>query len=94
MVGQATDTRLQVLKYIVEYLEGHRYAPTRQEISDALGLKTRSAVQYHIESLIETGHLERSRYRHRIVRATDKGRAVIDKLKEIESEAGSQSQSQ
>lgn len=84
MVGKATDTRLEVLRFIVDYMDGHRYAPTREEMCQAVGLKSKSAVQYHIDSLIDTGHLERSRYRHRIIRPTETGRAVIDMLREID----------
>ena len=88
MVAKPNDTRLRILSYIVEYMEGHRYAPTRAEIAEAVGLNVRSSVQYHIESLVEDGYLERSVYRHRKIRPTQRGADVVTKLREIDAVPG------
>lgn len=85
MTGKITDTRLRVLEYIVTYLEGHRYAPTRDEIGTALGLQHRSSVQYHIDSLVDGGYLERNRQRHRMLKPTEAGVKAIERLREIDA---------
>lgn len=84
MVGKPSDTRLAVLQFLVTYLESHRYAPTRQEIGEALELNSRSTIQYHIEALVQTGYIERSELRHRMLKPTEKGYAVIAKLRELD----------
>lgn len=81
--GKPSDTRLKILEYLVGYAETHRYAPTRSEIADAVGLSVRSSVQYHIESLVNDGYIERSTYRHRMISPTERGIGVITKLREI-----------
>jgi SOS-response transcriptional repressor LexA len=87
MVGKPSDTRLDVLVFIVGYMDNHRYAPTRDEIADAVGLSSRSSVQYHIETLVTDGFLERSTYRHRMIRPTDRGIAVVAELNVIDGPA-------
>ena len=88
MAGKTTDTRLKVLDYIVTYLEGNRSAPTRAEIAEHLGLKVRSSVQYHVDRLVEDGYLERSTYRHRMVKPTEKGSNAIRRLRELDGIPG------
>lgn len=82
--SRLTDTRLRILEYIAEWMESHRYAPTREEIRQGVGLKVRSSVQYHIESLVADGFLERDVHGHRLIRLTKQGRGVIATLKEID----------
>lgn len=84
MAGKPTDTRLLILQYLVDYSDNHRYAPTRSEIAEAVGLSVRSSVQYHIESLVEDGYIERSTYRHRMIRPTDRGRSVVATLRDLD----------
>ncbi len=80
-----TDTRLRVLEYLVTHMESNRSAPTREEIAAAIGLGPRSSVQYHIDTLVEDGYLDRSTYRHRMIRPTQAG---IDVVQKVRDEAG------
>lgn len=89
MVAKPNETRLQILEFLVDYMKDHRYAPTRDEIAVAVGLSGRPSVQYHIESLVEDGYVERSTYRHRMMRPTQRGNDAISRLREIdESRSG------
>lgn len=76
-----SDTRLRVLEYLIIHMESNRSAPTREEIAAAIGLGPRSSVQYHIDTLVDDGYLERSTYRHRMIRPTKAGINVVAKLK-------------
>lgn len=80
-----TDTRLHVLEYLITHMENNRSAPTREEIAVAIGLGPRSSVQYHIDTLVADGYLERSTYRHRMIRPTQAG---LDVVKKVRDEAG------
>lgn len=89
MVGKATDTRLEILAFVVAHLENNRFGPTRAEIAEGVGLKVRSSVQYHVESLVEDGYLERSVYRHRMLKPTQRGIDVVNTLRTVDAEADS-----
>lgn len=89
MVAKPNDTRLRILEYIVHHLENNRYGPTRAEIAEGVGLNVRSSVQYHVESLVSDGYLERSTYRHRMLKPTQRGRDVITELRSISAETDS-----
>ncbi len=53
--------RLSILTYIEEYVNANQgKPPTVIEIKDALGLKSKSHVQYHLERLAASGYLELS----------------------------------
>ena len=83
-----SETRLRVLEFLVGYMENHRYAPTREEIADAVGLGPRSSIQYHIDSLVEDGYIERITYRHRMIRPTESGVNAIKRLRVIDEGNG------
>lgn len=84
MAGKPSDTRLRVLEYLVSYLEDHRFSPTREEMAQAVGLSTRSTIQYHIDTLVEDGYVERPVYRHRMLRPTEAGENAIKRLRAID----------
>lgn len=83
MGSPATDTRLKVLAYIVAFMDTHRYAPTRDEISEAVGLTNRSSAQYHINILVKEGFLERNTRQHRMMTVTERGFGVVRAAKEV-----------
>jgi SOS-response transcriptional repressor LexA len=64
-------------------METNRSAPTRDEIAKAVGLGPRSSIQYHIDTLVQDGYVERSTYRHRMIRPTQAG---IDVIAELEAD--------
>jgi len=84
MSGKVSETRLRVLEFLVGYMENHRYAPTREEIAAAVGLGPRSSIQYHVDSLVEDGYIERITYRHRMIRPTEAGVNAIKRLRVID----------
>ena len=86
MVAKPNGTRLRVLVYLVDYLKDNRFSPTRDEIATAIGLRTRSSLQYHIDNLADDGYIERSRYRHRMLQPTQRGYDVVQKLREIDED--------
>lgn len=84
MSGSVSETRLKVLEYLVDYMEQSRTAPTRDDIAKAVGLSHRASVQYHIDTLVEGGYVERATYRHRMLRPTEAGVRAIERLREID----------
>jgi len=85
MSGKVSETRLRVLEFLVGYMESHRSAPTREEMAVAVGLGPRSSIQYHIDSLVEDGYVERTIYRHRMIRPTESGINAIKRLRIIDA---------
>lgn len=86
-LGKPNETRLRVLECVVTAMENSRTAPTRDEIAAAVGLGSRSSIQYHIDTLVEDGYIERATYRHRMLRPTESGINAIARLKEIDGTA-------
>lgn len=84
MAGPVSDTKLNILKFIVEWLEKNRSSPTLEEIAVVVGLASRSSVQYHIDNLISEGHLSRPPRRHRMITPTQQGVDAINKMKETD----------
>lgn len=89
MVAKPNDTRLRILEYVVTHLENNRFGPTRAEIAEGVGLGVRSSVQYHVDSLEADGYLERSTYRHRMLKPTQRGIDAVATLREIDAEVDS-----
>lgn len=51
-------TKEQVLRFIEEYVEKHKYAPSYREIAHGVGLTTVSTISVHVDQLISEGKLE------------------------------------
>ncbi len=49
----------QIFDYIKNFIDENSTPPSVREIGEAVGLKSPSTVQYHINSLVEAGYLER-----------------------------------
>jgi repressor LexA len=45
----------EVLDFLVAYIRDHGYAPSIEEIGDALGMRSTSTVAYHLEALTKKG---------------------------------------
>lgn len=53
-----TPKQKAILLFLTDHLERFGFAPTQQEIADALSM-TRSLVLYHLNVLEKSGYLER-----------------------------------
>ena len=54
-----SDTRRRIVDFIRNFVEGKGYAPTMGEIQQALGLSSKSLVEYHLKALQEEGVIDR-----------------------------------
>ena len=54
-----SKTRKQVFDYIKETIDERGVAPSVREICAAVGLKSTSTVQYHLNALVEDGYIQR-----------------------------------
>ncbi len=50
----------EILNYIDKNINNKGYSPTVREIAEAVGLKSTSTVQYHLNKLINLGFLDKS----------------------------------
>lgn len=57
-VRRGVHKRKEILEYIVTYIQQHSYSPSYREIAEAVGLRSISSVQNHIEVLKRMGMLE------------------------------------
>lgn len=53
-----SQTRINVLSFISAFCEANGYSPTIKEIKEAVGLKSNSAIQRHLDWLFIDGLIE------------------------------------
>ena len=58
-MAKMKETRRKVFEYVKESIDERGVAPSVREICIAVGLKSTSTVQYHLNALVEEGLLER-----------------------------------
>jgi repressor LexA len=68
-----SDRRKAILRFIERRLEERGYPPTVREIGEAVGLSSSSSVQFHLNALRESGHLERDGSLTRALRVRRRG---------------------
>lgn len=56
---RVSDTRQRIVEFIRNFVEQKGYAPTMGEIKTALGLSSKSLVEYHLRALEEEGVITR-----------------------------------
>lgn len=83
------ETKFSVLAAIVDHCAKARYGPTLAELADASGLTVRSSVQFHVNDLLDEGMVSHTPRKHRSLRPTAKGKAMVALMREFESEAHS-----
>ena len=54
----SSQTRINVLSFISAFCEANGYSPTIKEIKEAVGLKSNSAIQHHLDWLFIDGLIE------------------------------------
>jgi repressor LexA len=57
-VEPPTETQQQLLDWLEEYIFQHGYSPSTQQMREAIGWKSASAVRYHLKKLREKGWLD------------------------------------
>lgn len=79
-----TPRQLEVLDFIVEFVQENRYAPTLQEMADEFDL-SRVTVLQHLNALEEKGYLEREPNRARGITVTEQVDVpdAMDQTKEV-----------
>ena len=53
-----TPIQEKILAFIVEYIDKNKLPPSRAEIADRFGFKTRSGAQCHLHALQKKGRIE------------------------------------
>lgn len=89
MAAIPRDMRFNVLKSVVTHWGKARFGPTVEEIRQDVGLSHRSSVQWHINSLIRDGYLQRVPRKHRALEPTRRGEKLVKLLAERENETTS-----
>ncbi|MDD5509676.1 MAG: transcriptional repressor LexA [Dehalococcoidales bacterium] len=59
MLEKVVDTRRRIVDFTRSFIEEKGYAPTMAEIQNALGLSSKSLVEYHLKALEEQGVINR-----------------------------------
>jgi DNA-binding MarR family transcriptional regulator len=77
----------QVLKFLYEFFEGHRFYPTQREIMDFLQVKGTTAVGY-LGPLEKKGYIERVPGQGRNVLITELGYEKLEELGVKEGQPG------
>ena len=54
-----TRAKIRLIEYLRSFYESEERFPTYQEACDALGIKSRSTIHFHVEELTNNGYIER-----------------------------------
>lgn len=84
-VPRAGDTKFEVLTAVSDHWESARFGPTVAELRDTVGLSSRSAVQFHINDLVEGDYLDHIPGKRRTLKLTRKGELLISVMRELDS---------
>lgn len=57
LIAQGTKRRKAILKFLRGYMKKNGYAPTIQEIADAVGLVSPNATRNHLQKLAAEGYI-------------------------------------
>lgn len=80
-VKKGLRTRQAVLQFLVDHLAEHGWAPSHQEIAEAVGLKSSYGVRWHLDVLEGDGYIRREANVPRAMAIADKA-MVADFLAE------------
>jgi repressor LexA len=58
-------TERKILDYVTTAINEWGFSPTLQEITDAIGYRSRGSVRHYVNALVEAGHLLRDEHRSR-----------------------------
>lgn len=72
-IKQGEDRRKKILKFVRGYQHKQGYAPTIQEIADAVGLVSPNATRNHLHKLVNDGYLRMEPRKARAIDIVDPG---------------------
>jgi repressor LexA len=73
----------KLLQFISDYMEKNGIPPTQQEIAAGVKLKSRSVVNYHLDSLEKEGLIRRLPNTERGIRLVQPGRSLLNATTEV-----------
>ncbi len=73
MVDKLGTTQRDVYKFIIDYFEWHRSAPTIREIAEKLGIGSTNTIDYHLKALERKGFIRRRGNLARSIEIVDRG---------------------
>lgn len=77
IVPRVGDTKFNVLTFIYEFRQTARYGPTMDEVAEAVGVKSKSTVAFHVDHLIDGGYVSHIPGKRRTLRVTPRGEHLI-----------------
>lgn len=84
-VPRTGDTKFEVLSAVSDHWKSARFGPTVAEIRDMVGLSSRSAVQFHINDLVDDNYLDHVPGKRRTLKTTQKGERLVETMRELDS---------
>lgn len=76
--GDEMKTRDQILEFVADHISSEGYAPTIREIAAAVGLKSSSTVQGHVDRLEKDGLITRRKDASRTIQIVDSQRKDVN----------------
>ncbi len=73
MVDKLGTTQRDVYKFIIDYFDWHRSAPTIREIAEKLGIGSTNTIDYHLKALERKGFIRRRGNLARSIEILDRG---------------------
>ena len=71
-MGRTSNKREEILRFLTQFVAENGYAPSVREIMQAVGLRSTSTVQYHLNELSRAGLIETDGGKSRAIRLPDR----------------------
>ena len=74
LMAQGIDRRRAILRFVRAYVKKHGFAPSIAEVAEGVGLASKTAVRYHLETLRREGWVSWVDGKYRSLQVTKSGR--------------------
>lgn len=72
LIAQGIERRRAIMRFIKDYLRKNGFAPSIEEIAEAVELSSKTAVRHHLEILVDEGAIQMTPGKYRSLRVMDK----------------------
>ena len=72
LIAQGIDRRRAILRFVKKYVATHGFAPSVEEITEGVGLSSKTATRHHLDVLKENGDVTWTPGKYRSLRLVPK----------------------
>lgn len=71
LIAQGVERRKAIFTFVKDYIKANGYGPSVDEITDGIGVKSKTAVRHHLTNMLEQGVITMVPGKYRSIRIPD-----------------------